>query len=61
MRKIEVATGTPTEFDVAYTDAGTQKPREEREQKEREEAEKQQGGTGRKPGGWKFYSHTQRR
>ena len=63
VRKIEVPTDTPAEFEFGETAADIQRRREEREQREREEAEKQQTGRGRgmKPGGQKLHNHTKRR
>ena len=42
MRKIKVATDTPTEYELGDTAADIQKMRKERKQREREEAGKQQ-------------------
>ena len=42
IRKIELYTETPTQFELCDTAADTQRRREEREQRKREEAEKQQ-------------------
>ena len=47
MRKIEVPTETPPEFELGDTAADIQRRRQKREQREREEAEKQQEERGR--------------
>ena len=42
VRKIQVLTDTPTEFELGYTAADIERRRVDREQREREEAEKHQ-------------------
>ena len=55
VRKIEIPTDTPTEFEFGDTVADIQRRREEIEHRNN----RWRRGRGRKPGGWKLHSHTQ--
>ena len=61
VKKIEVLTNTHTEFDFVDTAADIQRRRErERERGRRQRDNRGRRGEGKKPGGWKLQSHTQR-